>query len=101
MSWLFLAVGSVASSVHERTRAYDAALMFLRNKGLEAARLDAPADIVAREAGYYRLVTSDAILRVFDGQVQPVAWTDDQFLIETAGAPLDRILSLVDPPQAP
>lgn len=67
-------------------------MYFLRNKGTEVADWGWPPDRVAVEGRFYRLVSSQGVLRDVGGEVRPPVGVDDQF----RGGTMDPVTDLCD-----
>ena len=75
--------------------ALDSGLFFLRNKGIEAARLSLPASTQAADKPFYRLVNRDGLLRRFDGKAAIPPDSEAAFLRPFEGMNFDAVTDLV------
>lgn len=67
------------------------ALFFLRNKGTEAIALGMTVDQVKAEVPYYRLVSSQGLIRSIAGAAIPPDGPDDAFSADLRGTPFDSV----------
>lgn len=67
------------------------AIYFLRNKGTEATSLDFTPDQITAEAPYYRMVSSQGLIRNIAGVTVPPDDADDAFLTGMRGASFESI----------
>ena len=68
-------------------------LFFLRDKYVEATFLELPPELRDAEAGYYRLVSTQGLLRDWDRVVEPPVGAEDQFLLDLAGSDFDTLVA--------
>lgn len=78
------------------------AVFFLRNKGPEVRDWNWPASAAANESRFYRMVSSQGLIRVVDGRAVPPVAAESSFLLQKDGVPIDivleRVCAVVDAP---
>jgi hypothetical protein len=70
-------------------------LFFLRSKGLDLERREKPDRVVSQEMPFYRLVSSQGLLRNIGGQTHPNVGAEDQFLLDLVHDQFDKTLDTV------
>lgn len=71
------------------------AIYFLRNKGTEASDLGFSPEEIEAEAPYYRLVSSQGLIRNLEGAALPPEAAEDPFLVDIRGARFSEVTSKV------
>lgn len=71
-------------------------LYFLRNKGSEVASWGWPADAVAHERAFYRLVSMQGVIHNNLGTAVAPVGADEEFLIRLTGQAFDDVLRAVE-----
>lgn len=74
------------------------AVFFLRNKGTEVSGWGWPPDRIEAERPFYRLASSQGLLREFDNVVRPPEGAEDDFLAALAGRPFGDVVQEVSRP---
>lgn len=72
----------------------DRAIYFLRSKELEARSLGLPLEIQQRELLYYRLVTTEALIRDLNGSARLVR-PETPFLVALDGTPFETVAARI------
>ena len=71
------------------------AICFLRDKAAEALRLGLPDAEIAAGKGYFRLVSSQGVLRNLNGKIGIPIASGDAFLLQLSGKPFAPIMDEV------
>jgi hypothetical protein len=92
---LFLPERDLINTLQERLSG-ERAIFFLRDKEREAIALGLPAELQRAERGFYRIVSTQGLLREQGGKVMPPVGTEDEFLIELEGMDFAALVAVLD-----
>jgi hypothetical protein len=70
-------------------------IFFLRSKGKDLGRRDKPAWAISEDMPYFRLVSTQGILRNLDGLTHPNPGSEEKFLTDLIHRPFDETMSTV------
>jgi len=73
----------------------ESTVFFLRNKGVEAARLGFPSSLQLAESAYFRLVRFEAFLRNFSGRVKVAGTAEYPWLVGLDDEPFDGVVRMI------